>query len=654
LLFSFDEIGGDFVVLEPEYELSMTVVGTSSCDCIKFFTDHPLFSLYPMNFKPLYEALFAAADKSQAGYITGHSAVEFLSLSKLPVDLLKTIWTMADSPPNNMLDKSKFYTAVRLIQLFQNGKRPMDGELRLREGEVCRPPYFEGVQLPNVQQQQQQVAQQQPGQQPQMGQPHQLQQQQDVMASPQRPNQQPVMSMTPQPMGSPHPQQQSLALTTSDPYIMTPAEQSRYSSLFPSYAQEGYVHGPQAVELFSKSGMDRDHLKTIWSMCDVPVDNKLDLTEFCVAMHLIVCVTKKGLACPDFLPGSLKGVLEGRDGQQQQQQGQMNGHMGGGQSVIGQPGQQPGQMGGGQSVIGQPGQQPSQMGMGQPGQMGHQQAIAPASPESIPSPDKMGMYAQQQGLPPPPVYGMQQQQHQMPQQQMMGRGMGYGQVNQAEQPVQTGAVGGETIDDAFAGLSNTPVGDVDEYSTIGGGNTVGGGMAMGGGMGMQQNAAASNAQSAYTKQMNPQVQQPQMSQPQMPQPVPTPSVQQNFVPASPKHVPKSHYEPASPAQAHTSRSVYGSPKPTKKDRQEDEEFNSELEKLRTAHQKLQAEVISLRAKANLVSDEEQEAQSEVRALAAGIAELSMELAGLKDEVAESKARLKDSLAMLKAQKEKRE
>lgn len=79
-----------------------------------------------------------------------------------------------------------------------------------------------------------------------------------------------------------------------------------------------------------------------------------------------------------------------------------------------------------------------------------------------------------------------------------------------------------------------------------------------------------------------------------------------------------------------------------------------MEKLRTAHQKLQAEVISLRAKANLVSDEEQEAQSEVRALAAGIAELSMELAGLKDEVAESKARLKDSLAMLKAQKEKRE
>lgn len=52
--------------------------------------------------------------------------------------------------------------------------------------------------------------------------------------------------------------------------------------------------------------------------------------------------------------------------------------------------------------------------------------------------------------------------------------------------------------------------------------------------------------------------------------------------------------------------------------------------------------------------EEQEAQLEIRALAAGIAELSVELAGLKDDVAEGKAKLKDSLDMLHAQKEKKE
>jgi hypothetical protein len=427
-----------------------------------------------------------------------------------------------------------------------------------------------------------------------------------------------------------------MALTTSDPYTMTPAEQSRYASLFPSYAQEGYIHGAAAVELFSKSGLDRGHLKEIWTMCDVPVDNKLDLMEFCVAMHLIVCVTKKGMAVPEGLPGSLRGLLEKRDGMngQQQQQGQMGPMMGG------------------------------QM---QPGQQQPQATITPASPEGIPSPDKMGMYnLAQQGLPPPPVYGMQQQhQHpQMPQQQqMMGGGMGqqpgamsYNQMGEQPTVQQHGAVGGENVDDAFAGLSNSPVEDVDEYSTVGGGSLVGGGemSAMGGGMTSMQQHNTPTQQQQMQQQMNAAPTQQQ----QMPQPVRTPSImhqQQHFAPASPKHVVKSHYEPASPAPTVQSRAhTYASPKPSRKDVQEDQEFNSELEKLRSAHQKLQAEVISLRARANLVSDEEAGAQSEMRQLAASIAELSMELTGLKDQVAESKAKLADSLVMLKAQKEKKE
>lgn len=193
----------------------------------------------------------------------------------------------------------------------------MDSELRLGQGEMVRPPFFEGVNLtPPVPQQQQ----------PPMQQP-----QQDVMASPQRPPQPSLPTMSPQPSPMPPQPQLSMALTTSDPYTMTPAEQSRYASLFPSYAQEGYIHGAAAVELFSKSGLDRGHLKEIWTMCDVPVDNKLDLMEFCVAMHLIVCVTKKGMAVPEGLPGSLRGLLEKRDGMngQQQQQGQMGPMMGG-------------------------------------------------------------------------------------------------------------------------------------------------------------------------------------------------------------------------------------------------------------------------------------------------------------------------------------
>eukprot|EP00579_Thalassiosira_antarctica_P011329 CAMPEP_0201915772 /NCGR_PEP_ID=MMETSP0903-20130614/5599_1 /ASSEMBLY_ACC=CAM_ASM_000552 /TAXON_ID=420261 /ORGANISM="Thalassiosira antarctica, Strain CCMP982" /LENGTH=102 /DNA_ID=CAMNT_0048451451 /DNA_START=79 /DNA_END=384 /DNA_ORIENTATION=- len=89
----------------------------------------------PPNELPYYNALFSTADKSSVGQLSGPLAVEFLSLSKLPVDLLKQIWTMADQPASNTLDPSKFYVAVRLIQLFQNGKKPVDLALNLGEGE---------------------------------------------------------------------------------------------------------------------------------------------------------------------------------------------------------------------------------------------------------------------------------------------------------------------------------------------------------------------------------------------------------------------------------------------------------------------------------------------------------------------------------------
>ena len=89
-----------------------------------------------------------------------------------------------------------------------------------------RPPYFKGIALPSQQQPQQQQLQ------PQMI--PQQQQQQDVTASPDRT----ALTVSPQQIQplSPSP---STALTVSNPnddYAMTPAEQSRYSLLFSTYA----------------------------------------------------------------------------------------------------------------------------------------------------------------------------------------------------------------------------------------------------------------------------------------------------------------------------------------------------------------------------------------------------------------------------------
>jgi hypothetical protein len=90
---------------------------------------------------------------------------------------------------------------------------------------------------------------------------------------------------------------------------MTPQEQARYEGIFPNYATpEGFVGGKEAVELFSKSGVDTAALGKIWNMVDTPVDNKLDKLEFAMAMHLIVCISKKSLPLPVVLPISMKSL----------------------------------------------------------------------------------------------------------------------------------------------------------------------------------------------------------------------------------------------------------------------------------------------------------------------------------------------------------
>ncbi|CAM9898503.1 unnamed protein product, partial [Hapterophycus canaliculatus] len=102
-------------------------------------------------------------------------------------------------------------------------------------------------------------------------------------------------------------------LPVVDPYAMSSQERSKYESLFPVYDsdRDGFVTGAEAVDLFSKSRLPREHLRQIWQLSDVDGDSKLSLAEFCVGMHLIVCVSKKGLPCPATRPRSLLAIQGG-------------------------------------------------------------------------------------------------------------------------------------------------------------------------------------------------------------------------------------------------------------------------------------------------------------------------------------------------------
>lgn len=231
------------------------------------------------------------------------------------MEVLKNIWTVADQPSTSSLDLKKFAVAVRLIQLTQNGQKGQGPSLAVASGVNLRPVFFEGVsgvsvplppapgqpqQAPSPPQQQQPPPQQQPPQQQLQAPPTPTRSQPQPPPSP-SPSTQGMPAMTP---GG------SRALVTQDPYTMTPTERARFEELFPTYAKpDGYIYGKEAVELFSKSGVDQSILRDIWSMVDRPVDNRLDSLEFAIAMHLIVCISKKNLPPPKgSLPNSLKAL----------------------------------------------------------------------------------------------------------------------------------------------------------------------------------------------------------------------------------------------------------------------------------------------------------------------------------------------------------
>ena len=401
--------------------------------------------------------------------------------------------------------------------------------------------------------------------------------------------------------------------------------------------------------------MDRESLKTIWAMVDDPVDNKLDSIEFSVAMHLIVCVTKKGLPTPPTLPESLKNMVKYYRAQRaqanaqaislQQQQAAISGGtsvMGGVRSMVTPPPlqqqqqQPPPLVGGGQpepipsplsSPTGHGGmgnmQQPQMNGGGMGDRSGGFGAgfggipltPTPSSTNLIPTPrmsneplpmlPQLGGTQQQQHQqqqqymqPPPPQQQYMQpqtpgQQQQYMQQTQLSSGMsqlGYQPQGVSHHQQRHSLGGGSVIDEAFAGLSNNPIQDVDEYSATG-------------------------STESYT-------------------PITPGKTQQQLPPKSPK-TPK---VPSIAAYARASStgsvgSVSG------------EDLNS----LRAAHQKLLAEVISLRAKAASVSDEEFGVQQQIKATAMEIGKLSLELSALKESVMEAKVKLGTSVGILKTQ-----
>uniref|UniRef100_A0AAV1V3F0 Calmodulin n=1 Tax=Peronospora matthiolae TaxID=2874970 RepID=A0AAV1V3F0_9STRA len=241
----------------------------------------------------LYDRLFTQVDDQRRNVIGGQQAVAFFSRSHLDKTVLREIWNVADGRRQSALSRQEFYVAMRLISMAQHGEQVSVQSFNCFAMRPYPLPMIEGVSLPqgvhpvqNVQQQRQL-----PTQVPVQAQAH-------VQHSPRNLG----------PKG--HPQQ---LLSSGAAFAPTADEMSKYQLVFQKYDtdHDGFLNGAEAVALFQLSGLDRNVLRDIWTMADVTHDSKLNIEEFYVAMHLIVCVSKRGLRMPPMLPPELEQAVFG-------------------------------------------------------------------------------------------------------------------------------------------------------------------------------------------------------------------------------------------------------------------------------------------------------------------------------------------------------
>ncbi|KAJ7386596.1 hypothetical protein OS493_008744 [Desmophyllum pertusum] len=173
----------------------------------------------------VYENFFRQADVSSTGQIGASDAAAFLKKSGLKEGTLHKIWELADPQGTGFLDKHRFFLALRLIALAQNGKDVSLSNLMLL------------VPAPKVG---------------------------DILP--------PVV---------PPPQESTL-------WAVKPAEKAKYDNIFEGLKPvSGLLPGDKVKPVLLNSKLPIDVLGRVWELSDIDKDGMLDNDEFAVAMHLV-------------------------------------------------------------------------------------------------------------------------------------------------------------------------------------------------------------------------------------------------------------------------------------------------------------------------------------------------------------------------------
>eukprot|EP00571_Detonula_confervacea_P003074 CAMPEP_0172317736 /NCGR_PEP_ID=MMETSP1058-20130122/32556_1 /TAXON_ID=83371 /ORGANISM="Detonula confervacea, Strain CCMP 353" /LENGTH=816 /DNA_ID=CAMNT_0013032363 /DNA_START=241 /DNA_END=2691 /DNA_ORIENTATION=- len=337
--------------------------------------DQPTFKFQysPLDFeRDYYDKLFNYAQENKRDTILPPKAAASLFVSSgIPSDRLRMIWNMAVLPataypagtkPPPAMTVGQFRSAVRLIQLFQNRVTAKDEKLRVSEEVLLAPAYFTGVSgvlvpLPwnELVSRGDVAAKTTPRRRHSASKMDSLTQSmnsQTNIDSSARKDRMRRSTMDSSSAGKKNGMRRSTISTTGeekkwspgeniqgsntmvaygaeDDYFMSQNEFLTYQGTFlrhcvteasGSHQSEQHVYVDEAVRLFEKSGLNRVTLGRLWDVVVKDPDaGNLDEEEFVLMTHLIVCVTRRGLAVPTVLPAPLRIWRKNRFGGGQEQ-----------------------------------------------------------------------------------------------------------------------------------------------------------------------------------------------------------------------------------------------------------------------------------------------------------------------------------------------
>ncbi|KIV91914.1 hypothetical protein PV10_06405 [Exophiala mesophila] len=232
---------------------------------------HPNLNLSPEE-KRVYGQLLKEADPDGFGAVSGDVAVKFFERTKLQPDVLGQIWQIADVENRGFLTPAGFGVVLRLIGHAQAGGTPT-AALATQPAPL---PRFDTISAPT-------------------------------------PAQSTPVSLPPQATGPPA----SPSVPGGAPIrvpALTPDKVATYSSLFEkSGAENGFLSGLLAKQIFERAGLPNDVLGKIWALSDTQGRGALDMTEFVIAMHLLASHKSGQLrAIPNTLPPGLYEAAQRR------------------------------------------------------------------------------------------------------------------------------------------------------------------------------------------------------------------------------------------------------------------------------------------------------------------------------------------------------